>query len=151
MIKLSASVSKKVPLQDIEYSSRSCSAGAEVEMPGDASPEELKEKLRTLYRTLEEAVDEQLQGSAQPAHQKELPEETRRALSKRTGGNGNGRKATEAQVGAILAIAAEHGLSEQRLRDMLQEKYGTDAPENLSLKDASALIGLLKNGKEGLQ
>ena len=30
MIKLNASVSKKVPLPDVEYSSRSCSAGAEV-------------------------------------------------------------------------------------------------------------------------
>ena len=151
MIKLSASVSKKVPLVGVEYSSRYCSAGAEVEMSGDAGPEELKEKLRALYRTLEEAVDEQLQGNAQPANQKELPEETRRALSKRTGGNSNGRMATEAQVGAIHAIAAEHGLSQQQLQDMLREKYSTDTPENLSLKDASALIGLLKDGKEGLQ
>jgi hypothetical protein len=150
MVKLSASVSKKVPLQNVEYSSRSCSAGAEVEMSSDASPEELKEKLLALYRTLEEAVDEQLEGNAQPSHQKELPEETRRALSKRTSSNGNGRKASEAQVGAIHAIAAEHGLSEQQLCDMLREKYSTDAPENLTLKDASALIGLLKNGKEGL-
>jgi hypothetical protein len=117
-------------------------------MSGDTGPEELKEKLHTLHLMLEEAVDEQLQGNAQPAHQKELPEETRGALSKRTGGNGNGRKATEAQARAIFAIAAEHGLSEQQLRDMLQEKYSTDAPENLSLTDASAVIGLLKNGRE---
>jgi hypothetical protein len=151
MIKLSASVSKKMPLADVEYSSRSCSAGAEVEMSGDASPEELTEKLRTLYLMLEEAVDEQLEGNAQPAHQKELPEETRKSLSKRAGSNSNGRKASEAQVGAIHAIAAGHGLSQQELGDMLQEKYSTDAPENLSLKDASALIGLVKNGKEGLQ
>jgi hypothetical protein len=95
-------------------------------------------------------VNEQLQGNVQPAHQKELPEETRRALSKRTGSNSNGRKASEAQVRAIHAIAAEHGLSDQQLRDMLREKYGTDTPESLSLKNASAVIGLLKDGKEGL-
>ena len=41
MIKLSASVSKKIPLQDVECST-SCSAGAEAEMSNDTTPEELK-------------------------------------------------------------------------------------------------------------
>ena len=106
-------------------------------------------KLRVLYRSLEEAVDEQLEAHKEPSQQKELPEETRKALSKRTGSNGNGRKAIEAQVRAIFAIASERGLPEQQLREMLKEKYGSDTPEGLSLKDASALIGLLKNGKDG--
>lgn len=94
MIKLNASVSKKVPLPDVEYSSRSCSAGAEVEVSSGANAEELKEKLRALYLLLDQAVDEQLQGNREPTQQKKLPKETRQALSKRTEGNGNGRKAT---------------------------------------------------------
>ena len=150
MIKLSASVSKKVPLAGIEFSSRSCSAGAEVEVSGDAGLDELKAKLRTLYRTLEEAVDEQLQGDTGHVPQREIPEGVRRDLGRRmdANGNGNGRKATEAQVWAIFAIAAEHGLTDGQLQDMLREKYGTGDPEDLSLKDASGLISFLKNGKE---
>jgi hypothetical protein len=40
MIKLSASVSKKVPVPDVEFSSDSYSAGLDVEMSSDASTED---------------------------------------------------------------------------------------------------------------
>ena len=148
MIKLSASVSKKVPLPEVEYSSHSCCAGAEVEVSDDASPRELRDRLRALYGMLEEAVDEQLQGNGEPVQRKALSEGPGNGLSKRAGGNGNGRMATDAQVRVILEIAAEHGLSEEQLEDVLREQYGADTPAGLSIKDASAVIDLLKNGRE---
>ena len=60
MIKLTANVSKKVPVPDLEFSSQSYSAGMEVEMASGASSEEIQKKLRALYSLLEEAIDEQI-------------------------------------------------------------------------------------------
>jgi hypothetical protein len=141
------------PLPDVDYSSCSCSAGAEVELASGVSPEELKEKLRALYGLLEEAVDEQLRGGPQPAPpeaQRPLPEKARRALAAQAGGNG--RKATRAQLKAIQAIAGERGMGEEDLAEWLEEEFSVERAEELSVKDASALIDRLKepsgNGKE---
>ncbi|MFW6119036.1 MAG: hypothetical protein ACOC7S_01725 [Planctomycetota bacterium] len=153
MIKLSAGLSKKVPMPDVDYSSRSCSAGAEVELANGASPEDLKERLRALYRTLEEAVDQQLEGSG--SNRRELSPATRRRLSDQAKANNNGRgshngrPATEAQVRAIFAIAADRGLSDRRLADLLDRRCGVEDPSELSLKAASGIIDYLKNGKDG--
>jgi hypothetical protein len=59
---------KKVPMEEMEYSSRSCSAGMEVELPSDAAPEEIHARLKGLYALLELAVDEQLSVSRQVPH-----------------------------------------------------------------------------------
>ena len=146
MIKLNASVSKKVPLPDVQYGSRSCSAGAEVEVSSGACAEELKEKFRALYLLLDQAVDEQLNGALQPATHKQLSQETRKSLAGRI--NGNGRKATAAQVKAIHAIAGDRGIAEEDLAELLQEEFSVGRPEELAIRDASALIDRLKNGKE---
>ncbi len=148
MIKLTASVSKKVPMPDIDFSSRSCSAGAEVELASGAGAEELNEKLRALYVLLEAAVDEQLRGPAPPAPQKPLPEKVRRRLAGQIGGNG--RKATRAQLRAIQTIASERGMGEEDLAEWLEDGFSVGRAEELSVKDASALIDRLKDpsGKE---
>ncbi len=148
MIKLTASVSKKVPMPDIDFSSRCCSAGAEVELASGAGAEEMKEKLRALYVLLEAAVDEQLHGPAPPPARKPLPEKTRRRLA--GGAGGNGRKATRAQLRAIQAIADERGIGEEDLVEWLEEEFSVGRAEELSVRDASALIDRLKgpSGKE---
>jgi len=63
MIKLSANVSKKYPIANVEFSSRSCSAGIEVEADSSASPEDVLKKFEGLYELLVRAVDQQLQVS----------------------------------------------------------------------------------------
>ena len=45
MIRLSAGLSKKLPLQGVEFSSQSASAGIEVELADGASSEQIREKL----------------------------------------------------------------------------------------------------------
>ena len=61
MVKLSGFISRKVPVPGVAFSSRSCSAGMEVELSDTASTEAIRERLRGLYALLREAVAEQLE------------------------------------------------------------------------------------------
>ena len=133
MLKLTASLSKKLPIQGIEFSSKSASAGIEVEMPSAATSEEIRWRLKQLYAVLAFAVDDQLGNPSQnsdegPSHDKP-----------------NGRKATEAQIKAIRAIAEDRGVSGQQLRDLLDKEFQADQSQELSLRQASTLIDILKN------
>ena len=101
MLKLTASLSEKLPVVGIEYSSKSASAGIEVEMPSAANSEEIRCRLKQLYAALEFSVDDQLGNPSQVSDQGPSHETHN--------GNGNGRKATEAQIKAISAIADDRG------------------------------------------
>ncbi len=152
MIKLSASVSKKVPVPDVQYSSQSYSAGMEIELSSGAAKDELKSKLRALYELLEEAIKEQI-GEPQETGEsrKRTPADASKLQgSNKTDNNGRGgRRATEAQLRAIHAIGKEHGYSDQDLQGLVSEACGADAPSALSIAQASSLIDTLKgNGKE---
>jgi hypothetical protein len=67
-----------------------------------------------------------------------------------TNGNGNGngqrnsspRSATQSQVKAIFAICRSQKLDMQRI---LQERFRVGRPEDLNIKEASALIDELKS------
>ena len=140
MLKLTASLSKKLPMSGIDYSSKSASAGIEVEMPSAATSEEIRCRLEQLYAALAFPVDDQLGNPSQvsdqgPSHPK-------------PNSDGNGRKATEAQLKAISAIAEDRGVSGQQLRDLLDQEFHVDQTHELSIRQASSLIDLLKqNGK----
>lgn len=144
MIKLSARVSKKLPMPDVEYSSRSCSAGIEVEVAEGTNPAALQEKLKKLYGLLELAVDEQLNAP------RNVPDRGKQHSSPFSSGSngGNGRSATEAQVRAILAIASDKGIGQSELKRGLEREYGVEAPDMLNIRQASDVIDRLKNGKE---
>jgi hypothetical protein len=157
MIKLSAGASKKVPVPNVEFSSRSFSAGMEVEVPSGIRPDEIREKLRGLYRLLEEAIQEQVEGQ-DPERQTQGPEERRMAVVQdavRKGagrGSGRSRRASSAQLRAIRAIAAEKGLPAEELRRLSRNSFGARSADELTLAQASRLIDLLKgNGKESGQ
>jgi len=60
MIKLTGSVSRKVPIPGTEYSSQSFSAGMEIEVGNDATLSEVHKKFKDMYRVLEDAVKEQI-------------------------------------------------------------------------------------------
>ena len=105
MLKLTASISKKLPVEGIEFSSKSASAGIEVEMPSAANAEEIRCRLKQLYAALEFSVDDQLANPSQVSDQGPSHE----THNGNGNGNGNGRKATEAQIKAISAIADDRG------------------------------------------
>ena len=163
MIKLSANVSKKVPIPGLEYSSQNFNAGMEVEVGSNITRGDLKEKFQELYRILEDSIQEQIQDASTGANQNAPQRRQQRATSRsgsRSGGNGhggsggngrknggsrNGKKATEAQARAVFAIARSKGYE---LNDVLSP-YGVSSPEQLSIGDASTLIDSLKNGNGG--
>ncbi len=162
MIKLSANVSKKVPIPEMEYSSQNFSAGMEVEVSSNTTRGELKDKYQDLYEILSECIEEQIQnangsGVEAPQPQAQVParqkqsRQRHRAVQNRSGGNGgngrrgSGKKATEAQARAVFAIARSRGYE---LQEVLTP-YGVSSPYQLSIGDASTLIDSLKNGNGG--
>ena len=155
MIKLSAHVSKKVPVPDVEFSSQSYSAGMEIEVASPAGPEELKDRLQRLYGLLQESVEEQIKGAADRNGRAQGSRQS--TSSRRSGDNGRGndhggnggRAATEAQVRAIHAIASDRGYSDGELSGVISERFGARDAQSLSIGQASSLIDTLKeNGKD---
>jgi hypothetical protein len=172
MPKLSATLSKKVPMPGLEYSSQQFSCSLEFELPGDLSQDMIRQKIHNLYTLLHTAIDEEIQNaianpptfmhSLQSASRSDTPAETRRwnnhssgdnrqpRWSKPSGGsrygNGNqsGGRATQAQVKAIFAISKANGLERGDLLEMLDERFGVNQPEQLSVKQASKLIETMK-------
>ena len=93
-IKLSGSISKKVPIEGLPYSSQSFGGSLEVEINSD-SPDEIKERLHHLYESLATAVDAEIAQAGHghkphtvpPAVQQHQP--TNR-IANGNGNNGNG-------------------------------------------------------------
>lgn len=160
MLKISAHLSKKLPVERVEFSSQQFSAGIETEVACNADEQTIRETLRRLYGTLEQAIDEQIaradgeKVSAKPAPaftQKSSQSAARngfRGQGRRFGsaqnrnGNGNGRTigATPAQQKAIRAICNDLGIE---IADALSG-YGVGQPGDLTVKQASELIDALK-------
>ncbi len=172
MPKLSATLSKKVPMPGLEYSSQQFSCGLEFELSTDLSQDAIRQKIHNLYVLLHAAIDEEIQSAVAnpPAFMHSLrgasrstntSAETRRwnnrsygdnrqpRWSKPGGGsryNGGGQsgRATQAQVKAIFAISKANGLERGDLLEMLDERFGVNQPEQLSVKQASKLIETMK-------
>lgn len=66
MIKLTGSVSRKVPIPGKEYSSQAFSAGMEMEVNSNASFVEIKNKIKEMYEVLEASVKEQIISNGVP-------------------------------------------------------------------------------------
>ncbi|MFH0796990.1 MAG: hypothetical protein V2A65_08050 [Candidatus Omnitrophota bacterium] len=60
MVKLTGSVSRKVPIPGTEFSSQCFLAGMEIEVGNDASSEDVHKKFQEMYGILEKAVKEQI-------------------------------------------------------------------------------------------
>ena len=49
MIKLHATITKKVPIPNLDYSSRSCLAGMEIEISDGATGKQIQQRIRDAY------------------------------------------------------------------------------------------------------
>ncbi|MCZ7645931.1 MAG: hypothetical protein M5U26_11715 [Planctomycetota bacterium] len=152
MIRVSATLNKKVPLPGVQYGSQGFGGSLEVEVADSASADEVKKRLHDLYAVLNAAVNAEI-AALQPGNGGKSPAKAPSAQARPNGngqhsrGNGNGRHvpATVAQVRAIHAICKDRGLNPA---DAVAE-FGVDAPERLSVKQASELIDRLKALKTG--
>jgi len=146
-IKLSGSVSRKVPIPGVEFSSQSFSAGMEIEI-NSTDANEVKIQLASLYASLNNGIDAKIAAS-QPAaapSQPTPPPQTRNGVASvnrvAAFSNGNGKRvtATEAQQRAIFAICKSQNLD---IAAVLADFNVADSKE-LHVKDASKLIDQLK-------
>jgi len=145
MIRLNASVSKKLPIEGADFSSRSFSAGVEIELASGEGTR-IQEHLDKLHRILEEAVDRQF-ANAGSNGQDGHSDVTNRPAQQPSGagqpGNGNGGP-TDAQLRAIYGIAKSIGLDGNGGLASYVRPFGADRPEALTVKQASQVIDQLK-------
>ena len=150
-IKISGSVSRKVPIPGLEYSSQSYSAGMEIEI-NSADAGVVQVLLAHLYASLNSGIDAQITAASQPAVAQSQPTSPAVNAQPRNGvsstnrvaaiANGNEKRvtATEAQQRAIFAICKSQNLD---VAAVLADYNVTDSRE-LHVKDASKLIDQLK-------
>jgi hypothetical protein len=67
MIRLSATISKKVPIPQTQFSSQQFGASVEIEVSDADKPEAIKQRIRQLYGLLSQTIDEQIVLASQPA------------------------------------------------------------------------------------
>lgn len=155
MIRLSANLSKKMPLPGIDYSSLQFGASLEIEVSDKDQPEAIRQRIAELYGLLSEAVDEQMAQagvSAQPrtryaprnGHSTPARGNGYRSGTATARSNGNGRRATPATAAQCRAIASICNSLGLNVADALAE-YRVDDPADLTVRDASAVIDDLKS------
>ena len=173
MPKLSATLSKKVPIPGLDYSSQQFSCGLELELTGELTQDAIRQKLHNVYALLHATIDEEIREAAAnpPVFMNALQSasrgggdadtsrwrsrsygDNRQSRWSKPGGNsryGNGRqttgRATQAQVKAIFAISKANGIDRGVLHEMLEDKFNVSQPDDLSVKQASKLIETLKD------
>ena len=162
-MKLNVGVSRKVGLPD--YGSVGASCGLELELDSnllDRDLEAFHAKVRDAYVAVHQAVHDELARLRGPdgQAQEQLPARAANGSvpsNGRTEANGStvgrrtrgeparvGKPASPSQVKAIRAIARER---EADLEAILRQDYEVDRPEELTLRQASALIDRLKGAE----
>jgi len=154
-IKLTASLSRKAPIDGIPYSSQSFGGSLEIEVNSD-HPDEIKQRLHHLYGTLSASIDSEIAAasSGRPAAQSQsspppLPVPRTGTANAgqpaRTNGNGKKTTATDAQCRAIFAIAKNLNID----IGTLLAQHGVSDVALLPIKTASTIIDQLKTQQNG--
>jgi hypothetical protein len=147
---LNCGLTKKIG--EPNFSSRGAAIHVELELESTLinDPAKLQERIRQAFAIVRASLDEELNGNGHAASgqngngQHKVPANT----------NGNGasqnsgqRQATQSQVKAIHAIAKRR---QTDLARFLNDRFHVGRPDDLTLKDASRAIDLLKaDGTDG--
>jgi hypothetical protein len=142
---LNVGLSKKVGEPD--YGSRGASVNLELELDSGTvnEPDRLRDRIRQMFHLARDAIREELNGNgaAAPA----APPAPIAANGGYGGNHGNrDRSATQSQVRALHAITRKQGLN---LSQLVRQRFLAQRPEDLSLRDASALIDELNRDGNG--
>jgi len=154
VIKLSANLSKKVPIPAREFSSQSYGAGMEIEVSDGADAQEITQRLQNIHGLLEKSIDDQMAragagktAALQPPKRPFLDEGIGSPPPSNGDGNGSSRpgngRASPRQVKAVFAISKDKGMDSNDLVELLRAEYAVDRPEDLSVQHASDLISRL--------
>ena len=158
MIKVSAHLSKKIPIPARDFSSQQFGASLEIEVSDGDKPEAIQARLHQLYDLISATIDQQIASAASqvapPILNTPSAAPIRSALS-----NPNGQlpllsnvargtrsvNATQAQQRALHAICNSMNID---LAALLAE-YNVSDVRDLTVKDASKLIDELKSRQNG--
>jgi hypothetical protein len=132
--KLNVGVTRKI--SDGHYGSRGASVSLEIELDHQITrePVQLHAQMAQLFRLVQQAVSAELERSAAP-----LPGP---AQASKVTPSGEERPATRAQIKAVQNSAQQKGAD---LAALLQQHFGVCSPEELTVRQASALIGSLRS------
>lgn len=164
-IKLNIGLSRKVG--ETNYGSRGASINLEVELDNGVlnNPGQLRDRVHDLYVLARQSVDEELQrpadaGPSEPSH---VNGNGHGRINGNANGNGhanghasnsNGHRngqhkrvevagATQSQIRAIFAITKRQGRDPHQV---INDRYRVHKMEELTIREASAIIDELKNG-----
>ena len=143
-LKLNVGLNRKVG--EPNYSSRGASINLELELDSAVidSPDRLRDRIRHLYSLANASINEELGIGAAPTNGTAPAHGSRVPHTVQPNGqtvNGTPRRATPSQIRALQAIARRLNLD---LAWLLHQRFGVDAPDRLSVPDASRLIGELE-------
>jgi hypothetical protein len=145
-LKLNVGLSQKVG--EANYGSRGASVNVEMELESSlvGEPAKLQERIRQLFGIVRTSLTEELNGTGNASANGHPKAEN--AAKNASGRDANFRAATQSQIKALFGISKNQNVDLIRL---LRERYRVERPDDLSLKQASALIDELKksNGKAG--
>jgi hypothetical protein len=152
-LRVNVGLSRKVG--EANYGSRGASVNVEMELDAAmiGEPARLQEQIRKMFATVRTSLAEELIGNGHAPAKATRPEPPRTNGEKPPAssngqpaqGNGSVRMATTAQVRAIRGISRQVGMDLACLR----QQFGVGRPEDLTLKQASALIDELKSAQTG--
>ena len=146
-LKLNLGLSRKVG--ESNYGSRGANINVEMEVDSSlvSEPDKLKERIRHLFGLVRASLAEELNGNGNGHHPNGNGDNREAGPGTNGNGNGNGqrntspRTATQSQVKAIFAICRSQKLDMKRI---LHDRFRVGRPEDLNIKEASALIDDLK-------
>ena len=143
MLKLNASYSKKVPAEG-EYSSQSCHASIEVELPDGLTQEQLNGKIHETFAMVRESVEAELHGE-RPHAQAQIPAQesvpaTPQTYPSQARNNGNRNTndvpASPKQISYLLSLASKRGITPTQIA----AQQNVANIDQLSRRQCSALI-----------
>ncbi len=149
MLKLTASYSKKVPVQGQDYSSQSYHASVEVEIPDGLTQQQLDARIHETFALVKDSVETELGASSQPVRRFEPVNNGNRAPSRQGNGGKSNQVASGKQIGYLRDIAARQGLTSQQLDDEANRMFGVASISNLTRQEASQMIDALNANGSG--
>lgn len=155
MLKLNASYSKKVPVEDQEYSSQSFHCSVDVEIPDGLTPDQLQAKIHSTFELVRDSVEAELHNG----HAVHAPEPSRAAMPieqarPASAGDGPSRSSTSSrasgkQIKFLTDLALRKQLDVRALNDEAHRLFGVECVEDLASKEASQMIDMFNGGARG--